>query len=130
MRVMIVYEKGNGYLATERRRQPGKVCAFKWDKRTRGCPARLAIGCHRLRRRGSMRPSSTCCRCWLRRGQGVLDYVPRRVSDELVEVLVRLDELGESVERRSPAGLVVCCRDAGRQPPVHTDHGGAAVCIA
>ena len=40
----------------------------------------------------------------------VLDYVPRRVCDELVEVLVRLDELGESVERRSLAGLVVCCR--------------------
>src|SRR5438477_11559924 len=60
----------------------------------------------------------------------VLDYVPRRVCDELVEVLVRLDELGESVERRSPAGLVVCCRDAGRQPLVYTDHVGAAVCIA
>src|SRR3954468_2095000 len=36
---MILYENANWYLATERRRQLGKVWAFQWDKRTRGCPA-------------------------------------------------------------------------------------------
>jgi hypothetical protein len=43
--------KRHWHLATERRRQPGKVCAFSWDKRTRGCPAWtfLAVGFDRTR---------------------------------------------------------------------------------